>query len=695
MTAESPLTLGSEWSGKEYEYDLSSQPQKIRIRLLQILDTPPEAVQLKCSLGTFSIDEAPSYVALSYTWGPAEDGPDSDTPEQVHRIALDGGYVDISENLFDALRELKRRSERLTDSDVQRKPYWWIDAICINQKNIGERNQQVNMMDQIYFQASNVTLWLGRDRQDKSSLISDMLSKFNEINEHIQKVAVARQIPRGVLIRQYYLDYLSTFGMPSIGDERWVDFLAFFRKRWFSRLWVVQEVALAQEIEVLCGRTTIQWAHISVCADILNSGLEKSILRGIAARDNTSVIFYSRRAGNIASIRKWCLDEVLPETSMDMYCHFAGRQEYDRKHAATVLLGKVYTCLATDPRDKIFAILGMLKRITASRSALVAADYGKNKVQIYTDTTRAILSATNWLGFLSIVYHPKSARDPELPSWVPNFEEEPISTLSIEGSPAFSTFGKPVATVRESAPSLSFTNNLLCLTGCKVAIIRSKSEPLKDVYNHIADFEDGIKLVLDSENPYPFTGQSRIEAFWRTMIVDQLRNNSSEEWYSSFRSWWLSNMIFRAVLAHNKGVPVHSYIQTIPNVELLARSDDSSKIAGHEMILKTFAEMAKDRAVADDIMTAGTQFGMAVGDWVRSRRLFRTAEGHFGLGYQSMDEDDEVWILSEASVPFVLRKSLNRNINRYSLIGECYVHGMMNGEYLRDSQPAWQNLELE
>jgi len=84
---------------------------------------------IECLLHTVSLEEEPSYRTLSYTWGPIE---------PKHVIQINAIEFEIGSNLYHALRRL--RAQRGDDLCI------WIDAICINQANISEKNRQVPLM---------------------------------------------------------------------------------------------------------------------------------------------------------------------------------------------------------------------------------------------------------------------------------------------------------------------------------------------------------------------------------------------------------------------------------------------------------------------------------------------------------------------------------------------------------------------
>ena len=51
---------------------------------------------------------------------------------------------------------------------------WWIDAICINQADIEEKNDQVPMMRDIYMIAKRVVAWLGDITPNLQLVIEEM-----------------------------------------------------------------------------------------------------------------------------------------------------------------------------------------------------------------------------------------------------------------------------------------------------------------------------------------------------------------------------------------------------------------------------------------------------------------------------------------------------------------------------------------
>lgn len=152
---------------RAYEYKPLQSPTQIRILTLE---PGGREAPLCLSLTHASLDDAPSFEALSYAWGDA-----------TNRIAVEYGdkEMQITQNLYDALRHLRH---------LNSARYLWADAICINQADLVERGAQVQLMARIYSEADKVLLWLGQERQD---VINTVITCLESSNSEDEKVSVA------------------------------------------------------------------------------------------------------------------------------------------------------------------------------------------------------------------------------------------------------------------------------------------------------------------------------------------------------------------------------------------------------------------------------------------------------------------------------------------------------------------------
>ena len=116
------------------------------IRILELQPARDHHSHLQCSLTTHRRTECYPYEALSYWWGPDDQGFES--------IVIDGGICNIQKQLVAALRHL-----RLQDKIRQ----IWADAVCINQRCKQEKSKQVGRMDATYRDAAKMLIWLGEE----------------------------------------------------------------------------------------------------------------------------------------------------------------------------------------------------------------------------------------------------------------------------------------------------------------------------------------------------------------------------------------------------------------------------------------------------------------------------------------------------------------------------------------------------
>lgn len=191
----------------------------------------------------------PGYEALSYTWG---------DPTFSEALFLNEGVVGTTKSLSGALSHL---------AFPDRPRYIWADSVCINQANADERSTQVAIMGDIYRQAERVLVWLGPGNENTAKVFSF----FRQIS--------ARSEDYGINLRDIKIDQRpwerpvtnpdhrhALDNIPTEYDITGID--EFYSNPWFTRLWVVQEVALAREITLCCGPHEIPWQHFLAAASM-------------------------------------------------------------------------------------------------------------------------------------------------------------------------------------------------------------------------------------------------------------------------------------------------------------------------------------------------------------------------------------------------------------------------------------------
>lgn len=265
------------------------------------------------ALRNFDLDSLPPYVALSYVWG---------SPTPAAKLAFKaGGELNLTQNLADFLGTVpgdRRRAGKLIS-------WIWIDALCIDQANIDERNEQVRQMHAIYTQAVEVLAWLGAASEDSDaaaefvSLVANKLRGFD--SDALSSVATVLAQP----------------GFPQYGDERWKGLLHLLCRPWFRRIWVQQEAILASSITFICGHSEIKYL-ISMGNIIFTNGLNNLALCAVAEMPS---LF--RESGH--SLR------ILENLSFG--------HQFSRKKSLLDALFSFQGCVASDPRDKVYGVLGL------------------------------------------------------------------------------------------------------------------------------------------------------------------------------------------------------------------------------------------------------------------------------------------------------------------------------------------------
>ncbi|KAK2609521.1 hypothetical protein N8I77_003018 [Diaporthe amygdali] len=216
------------------------------IRLLEVLDDNySETIKVRCKLTIWPIDSVPSYRAISYTWG---------DPESNTSILMNDKTLQVRTNCEFALKQAywykKKRSKW-----PRKRWYYWVDAICIDQTNLGEKGKQVSMMGNIYKKASHVLACIG-DHADDSLFF---FQTFYGLKRHVVRVKdIARHCehlcshPGSISTRFRWMHRSST-------TNRFVLALARLAMRpYFSRLWILQELQKAQDMTILCGQFVLR-----------------------------------------------------------------------------------------------------------------------------------------------------------------------------------------------------------------------------------------------------------------------------------------------------------------------------------------------------------------------------------------------------------------------------------------------------
>ncbi|KAL8717342.1 MAG: hypothetical protein Q9225_005402 [Loekoesia sp. 1 TL-2023] len=715
--------------------------------------------EIHCILSGHRINDQLEYSALSYTWGPpkASNSSNDVSKEPYYKnsrqIYVNASPFLVTSNLHDALARLRHwRADILL----------WVDAICINQDDLTERNLQVNAMSEIYGNSSEVIVWLGEEDSGTKQTV-----------DLIQNIALAAKTrdTEGRLINQQHLGHwafqdpraLASVGLPPITQDQWRNLVQLYNRRWFERLWVVQEIALPRQttwkwmastdtspidgyeidswatwtsgsaqisqrreaIRILCGSSEVPWEELLECSLFLEgTGIATGLLELNPPRpDLHNETIVTSALHLLCIIRTLCQGKFIVRhaavgltATRDVAAWNRAfnlkEDDYDASAYFCLLQFLLRSWKCTDPRDKIFSLIGIIDRTSAAigsrKPPLVVADYSKSVEEVYWKTTQVILQNMQRLDLLLMIPDPADRRYSELPSWVKDYSVKGPIPLTLYGHEQEDTSHFNAAKGYEKV-DLSFCSNnrALRLRGLKLGQITDAGEAV-DEWGQKRSFEASATLAMKCDEIY-INGQSRLEALWRTIITDQTSTNHPAPamvgtlFFQYLRALFrhaIFGQLFASAENANVGEEVRTELEPSPNVNKLAESDPSGQMPAMYGDLESAVERMREGLTFNEIIEIedaaykkSIELFYPYMNIPLRMRLFRTENSLLGMGPKSVSKGDEAWVLQGARVPFVLRPNLDTR--RYQLIGQAYVHGMMQGEALGGGDPLWMDVEIE
>ncbi|KAJ4390436.1 hypothetical protein N0V85_007218 [Neurospora sp. IMI 360204] len=285
------------------------------------------------------------YDALSYVWGSPDNPVTVFVPPTKTTDAL--LTLRIQRNLAVALRALRYHDKPRT---------LWVDALCINQSDTNERDVQITRMADIYSLAPRVVVWLG-PRSPASTLA---LSTLNYLGQQVEVTKDRYYVRSPTATEPEWYNFLSELPYPI---KTWFAILDLTKRTWFDRLWIVQEIHLANPAHSLvqCGADVVPWRYFRralLCLSEKKTGLVP--LRELSARLD----------------HFWYLG--VPPHSLPLRS----------------LLHMSSTRLCTDPRDKIYGLLGLATIANLKALEKIRPNYAASIAVAYTEAFLTIYEAT-------------------------------------------------------------------------------------------------------------------------------------------------------------------------------------------------------------------------------------------------------------------------------------------------------------
>ncbi|ORY05811.1 heterokaryon incompatibility protein-domain-containing protein [Clohesyomyces aquaticus] len=628
-----------------YQYRELSKGQ---IRLLRLLPGR-KGDPVRCEMFPALLSKPQPYEAISYVWG---------DPTITDQIQCDGGRINITANLQDVLVRLRY---------MDKARILWADAICIDQGNTHEKSEQVGLMGLIYWNASRVNIWLGKDEVQGVFSAAVAIALIKEIvalrESNLKKHKVWNKVPR----------YTSKEVVESQeGQQAWEAVSQLFERPYFKRVWVVQEVGLADEATFYCGESTFSRLELDKFVDWLSYSGEVVLQ------------FYH------INLRQYhIMNDFWKVTRGNTRLELGSDPTYKLTHNFMAVLDSVRGLHCTDPRDAIYAFLGHPSAFKISlldsspymwyprnfidRKTVIDADYDKELPELYYEVATSILLKYD-LGptMFHYVAHNADSIDDDFPSWVPRWD--------VHGVPRGFRDDEDI-NCKASRETTHEPYQIEDICDLKIRAVRIDAAsftfafPAADcfpMFNNIFIYRDNTMRDRDL-NPI----EDLLKHFdaWNATLPIPVSNTYRHDIISVSQT-------LTAGLVDGLDPPQHL-------ANFAAYRLQKASVWGPDLsdFIKADLESQAEYGKAD-------QYFVELQSACSNRAFFCTKEGYIGLGPVIMEEGDQCWVPKGSSVPIVLRR-VEEEEKRYKILGLAYIHGIMREEAVKEvREEDWESIVL-
>ena len=467
-------------------------PEELKKDSFRIFTLEPgeEEDNLHGSLQIHRLDAAPVYEALSYEWGKRSES---------KSMKCNSYDFKIIESLDIALRRL-----RLTDKPRS----LWIDQICINQDSYDERSAQVSIMRLIYSNAAMVIAWLGPADTEATNSVKDIITTFCNLQEY---VCDGDHFPDD--------DRLKELNLPLRDSRAWNDLNSMLGASYFSRVWIIQELAASSEFQLL-------WGNITISKDEYESMRER-------------IFFLSMTQ---ADARKGC-----PETHLkSVALHLLREKARDDKDLFK-LVRRASRSKATMQQDKIYALIGLAGQCHYD----MEPDYSKSDSEVFADFATRVISTNKNLDIVDYAYVADPDEPKRRPLWAPRWQPENQAVGFIHGGYKAS---KDIKAIWKASRNL----NVLEMRGIEIDVV-------KDVHHRGAAVHEDIEAAfgLVSNHQVSFEQTYELEIIKVVILTMMAGREKDVLWVALLKrpedESYLDNFITYVVsLLHETGQPPDS-----------------------------------------------------------------------------------------------------------------------------------------
>lgn len=639
------------------------RPEPLRhdrsIRLLLLQPASSRDAPLHCELQEVLLSEKPTYEALSYAWG---------APMFSKQLILTTGVMRITESLFLALQRF-RLSDKIR--------YLWADAVCIHQNDNEEKGKQVVLMGDIYRHAQKVLVWLGPGDEYTGNIIN----VFKHLAAESERYGVQRAENGSIIGSWAGISAVTGRAKEALEnipiDYDWSGADSFFSMPWFSRMWIVQEIALSRSAHLYCGVFDISWDDLMLA---------------------THVEYRSVQRATAMNLR-------LPSKFYQIQLLDGGIRIHRSKTAELKLLNLLMNFRFSecqDARDRLYAMLSL----KGTRDVEITPNYNDSVTKIYGDLAKQMLrenlgNSRNILYYAGVArrfrrkgkkllehkntVHDLSSMPPmdivckELPSWVPDW--------SITGDYDSFFVNKANLTIYSAVTKFQHSANVDPNDGSLTVVARvidtikagqNMGSKLEMDYNAHREQVLLMKEFFDQQSGRlkPTDDAEALKLFARTIIADLTLGSTR-----TFLRDPLTAEDLTELWLEFASTPFKQESST----EIFETDGSEGREAG--------TKMQKSALQGTTVVKSYSKlfcYRQALKSLLDDRQFIITNEGFVGLAPAIAQPGDQIVVFAGMAVPFVLRPGGpdDKGRLRYYIIDDCYLHGVMYGELYEVLKPG-------
>ncbi|KAK4889769.1 hypothetical protein LTR27_011481 [Elasticomyces elasticus] len=524
------------------------------------------------------------------------------------------------------------RRVRLADASR----YLWADAICINQEHTAEKSHHVGFMDRVYAKAENVLVCMGNDEGGGADDVVALL------DEHLDRVKPYKSIMEmPVLTKDDHV----------LKDRRWTSVGVLTRNPWFGRAWVIQEVGKACNPIVFYGKVEFSYRNLMQ--------LLRWVVRCASPLQQTARIYL-----------------LTIHTDWEQWtANWRTMVEYD--HTLIDLLSHAKGLGCSKSHDHVYSLLGHPLLRTGDDKPQITPNYDAPAEKAFRQLAVYMLT-TLGLKVLSAVEHSTTSIEDALPSWVPRWDMDVIWNsfgyfagyhYRASGPEETETYQRWLPTFDATQPDL-LRVHALYLDEIDT-VLRFPMDNPKDESQRNGPTTHDSQWDIDSTTEVVKRATDLVGTL--TAIHEHLRSRlvSAEHW-------------------DNLSLTLAAGLSNYDSAE----ADLGKHRADFRAFWTLVVEGSSESGNSVDALDGGNAdaFWFNVSLSCKGRSFFTTSKGYCGLGPLISQRGDLCYVFRGARVPFVVRSSAETS----RLLGEAYIHGLMNGEavILREHEVPWAELAL-